>query len=112
MVLPVGYSPSMTCMLIRSTDWTVQAAVYSIGDITHGTVLSSGQSDQFNIVSGGPSPQVSVTVINRSTLSTIGGTIFTAFTPGVDAATTADTSATTTDVTSKTTTSKHNTKST
>jgi hypothetical protein len=62
----------------------VQAAVYSIGDITHSNVLSSGQSGQFNIVDGGPSPKVSVTVINLSTLSTIGGTIFTAFTPSAD----------------------------
>ena len=102
----------MTCILIRSTDWTVQAAVYSVGDITHGTVLSSGQSGQFNIVSGGPSPEVSVTIINRSTLSTIGGTIFKALTPGVDVATTADTSATATDDTSTVTTSKHNSRST
>ena len=62
----------------------MQAAVYSIGDITHSNVLSSGQSDQFNIVDGGPSPKISVTVINLSTLSTIGGTIFTAFTPNAD----------------------------
>ena len=84
-------------MLIRSTDWTVQAAVYAIGDITDSNVLSSGQSDHFNIVSGGPSPQISVTVINLSTLSTIGGTSFTAFTPDVDVATVSDTSATATD---------------
>ena len=101
----------MNFMLIRSTDWTVQAAVYAIGDITHSTVLSSGESDQFNIVSGGPSPQISVTVINLSTLSTIGGTIFTAFTPGVDAATASDISATATADTPTITTSNSNTES-
>jgi tetrahydromethanopterin S-methyltransferase subunit B len=68
----------------------VQAAVYSIADITHDTILSSGHSDQFRIISGGPHPEVSVTVIARSILSTVGGTTFTAFTPGVNDATASD----------------------
>lgn len=79
-----------------SSGWTVQAAVYSVADITHSTILSSGQSSEFNIVSGGPSPQVSVTVIGESTLSTVGGTMFTPFTPGVGSATSIDDSFTAT----------------
>jgi len=74
----------------------VQAAVYSVADITHSTILSSGQSGEFNIVSGGPSPQVSVTVIGQSTISTVGGTMFTPFTPGVGSATSIDDSFTAT----------------
>lgn len=96
-VLPIGFLSSMNSILICSTGWTVQAAVYAIGDITDSTVLSSGQSDDFDIVSGGPSPQISVTVINLSTLSTIGGTVFTAFTPAGDGATVVVTFATATD---------------
>lgn len=54
--------------------------MFAFGDILHDTPLGSGSSDQFNIVPGGPSPQVSVTVLNTATLSTIGGTIYTALT--------------------------------
>ena len=96
----------------RRSGWTVQAAVYAIGDISHQTVLSSGQSDEFNIVPGGPDPQVSVTVINKSVLSTMGGTTFTAFTPGVDQATTSTKIAATTTTGTRSTTTGHTTSKT
>lgn len=54
--------------------------MFAFGDILHNTPLGSGSSDQFNIAPGGPSPQVSVTVLNLATLSTIGGTIYIALT--------------------------------
>ena len=54
--------------------------MFAFGDILHDTPLGGGSSDQFNIVQGGPSPQVSVTVLNTATLSTIGGGIYTALT--------------------------------
>ena len=78
-VLPSGYFNTLKHADDR-TDWTIQVTMFAFGDILHDTPLGSGSSDEFNIVSGGPSPQVSVTVLNTATLSTIGGTIYTALT--------------------------------
>ena len=79
-VLPIGYFITSPKRANDRTGWTIQVSMFSFGDILHNTPLGSGSSPQFNIVSGGPSPQVSVTVLNTATLSTIGGTIYTALT--------------------------------
>jgi hypothetical protein len=78
-VFPTGYFTSENRTNSR-TDWTIQVSMFAFGDILHDMPLGSGSSDQFNIVPGGPSPQISVTVLNTATLSTIGGTIYIALT--------------------------------